>query len=117
MTPASGLSEEAPKANTPLFSITTRIETEIRPYVAVSAVFLYWFLKIISIAITNDSDTSHSMIHVSLNGMSRVPECEAIEETYVVPFLGPHDTDTRVFHYKRKHDCSYDLTGEIVSYQ
>jgi len=98
------------------FSITTGIETEIRSYVAVSAVFLYWYLKIISIAITNNSDEPHSMITVRLTGSSEVPGCDTIEETFVVPYLGPHDTDTRVFQYQHKQDCPYALSGKIVSY-
>jgi hypothetical protein len=115
--PSREQTQESPKSDHPPFSITTRTETEIRPYVGVSAVFLYWYLKIVSVAITNNSDASHSLIHVRLNGMSGISECGAIQETFVIPFLGPHDSDTRVFHYKHKMDCPYDLTGEIVSYQ
>jgi hypothetical protein len=106
-----------PSGNRPPFSITTGIETEVRPYVAVSAVFLYWYLKIVSIAITNDSEEPRSTITVRLTGSSENQRCEAIQETYVVPYLGPHDTDTRVFRYKRKQDCPYSLSGEIISYQ
>jgi hypothetical protein len=108
---------DSQKGDHPPFSITTGIETEIRPYVAVSAVFLFWYLKIVSIAITNDSDEPHSTITVRLTGSSEVPGCEAIEETFIVPYLGSHDTDTRVFQYQHKQDCPYALSGEIVSYQ
>jgi hypothetical protein len=97
------------------FIIRTEIETEVRPYVAVSAVFLYWYLKIVSIGITNDSDVPHSNVTVRLSGEAQ--ECEAIDETFVVPFLGPHDTVTRVFRYQRKQDCPYILSGEILSFQ
>jgi hypothetical protein len=117
MPSASDLPGINPESGRPPFSITTRIETEIRPYVGVSAVFLYWYLKIVSVAITNDSDVPHSSIHVHLKGVSGVPECEAIEETFIIPFLGPHDTDTRVFRSRHKMDCPYDLSGEIISYQ
>lgn len=101
----------------PPFSINTGIETEVRPYVAVSAVFLFWYLKIVSIAITNDSAVPHSTITVHLTGFSEAQGCQPIEETYVVPYLGPHDTDTRTFRYKHKQDCMYSLSGEIISYQ
>jgi hypothetical protein len=99
------------------FFITTGIETEIRPYVGISSMFLYWYLKIVSITITNDSEEPHSTITVCLTGSSEAQGCEAIEETYFVPYLGPHDTDTRIFHYKHKQDCPYSLSGKIISYQ
>jgi hypothetical protein len=116
MPPAGELTGETRKSNPP-FSIETGIETEIRPYVGVSAVFLYWYLRIVSISVTNDSEEPHTAITVRLAGSPGVPECEAIEETFVIPFLGPHDTDTRVFRYQQKMDCPYDLKGQIVSYR
>jgi len=106
-----------PNGDHPPFSITTGIETEVRPYVAVSAVFLFWYLKIVSIAIRNDSEVPHSTITVRLTGLSDAQGCETIEEIYVVPYLGPHDADTRVFRYKHRQDCAYILSGEIISYQ
>jgi hypothetical protein len=116
MTPAREPAAETLKGDPP-FSVTTGIETEIRPYVGVSAVFLYWYLRIVSISVTNDSEEPRTAITVRLAGSPGVPECEAIEETFVIPFLGPHDTDTRVFRYQQKMDCPYDLKGEIVSYR
>lgn len=112
---ASALSENSHEEGSP-FSITVRIDTTVQPYVALFAVLLFWYLKKVTITVTNTSTAPHLAVSIRLSGSTGSADCPGIEETYVIPRLGPHDTDTRTFSYKRKQDCSYLLSGEIVSY-
>jgi hypothetical protein len=99
------------------FSVTTRIETEIRPYVGIFAVLLFWYQQTVSIDTTNKSDTDYNEITIHLRGRPEMPGCVAIDETFVIPRLAPHDSDTRTFRYKRKIDCRYSLFPEVISYR
>lgn len=99
------------------FSITVRIGTEVRPYVGIFAVFLFWYQQTVYVDTTNNSDTVHNDITIHLRGVPETAGCEAIDETYVIPRLAPNDTETRVFRYKRKTDCQYSFSPDVVSYR
>jgi hypothetical protein len=99
------------------FSVTVRIENEIRPYVGVFAVLLFWYQQKVFVDITNNSDAVVNEITLHLHGQSVMPGCEPVDETFVIPRLAPHDTDTRVFLYKRKVDCPYSFSTEVVSFR
>jgi hypothetical protein len=96
-------------------SVTVRTETELRPYVGIFAVLLFWYLQKVSVDTTNNSDTVFSEITIRFRGKPDSDGCEPIDEKFVIPRLGPHDTDTRVFRYKRKADCPYSFSTEVVS--
>ena len=99
------------------FSVTVRIETEVLPYVGIFAVLLFWYRQTVSIDTTSNSDAVHNEITIKIHGTPEMPECDAIDETFVIPRLAPHDTDTRKFRYKRKMDCRYSVLSEVVSYR
>jgi hypothetical protein len=99
------------------FSVTTRIETEMRPYVAIFAVLLFWYQQTVSVDTTNDSDSVRSEVTIHLRGTPEMPGCHAIDEIFIIPRLAPHDTETRIFRYRRKLDCPYSFLTEVVSYR
>ena len=99
------------------FSVTVRIESELRPYVGIFAVLLFWYRQTLSIETTNNSDTAYNDITIHLRGRPEMQGCEVIDETFMIPRLAPHDTDTRTFRYKRKIDCPYSFSTEVVSFR
>jgi hypothetical protein len=99
------------------FSVTVRIETELRPYVGIFAVLLFWYQQRVSVDTTNNTEAAFYEIMIYLRGRPEMPGCEEVEETFVIPRLVPHDTDTRVFLYKRKVDCPYSFSTEVVSFR
>ena len=107
----SGSGREGP------FSVTVRIETELRPYVGIFAVLLFWYRQTVSIDTTNNSDRIYTEITIHLRGRPEMQECEVIDVTFTIPRLASHDTDTRTFGYKRKIDCRYSFFSEVVSYR
>jgi hypothetical protein len=109
--PGSGYNEEKS------LSVTVRTETDLRPYVGVFAVLLFWYRQKVSVDTTNYSGTVFNDIMVHFRGEPEMNGCDPIDEMFVIPFLAPHDTDTRVFSYKRKVDCAYSFSAEVVSYR
>jgi hypothetical protein len=99
------------------FSVTVRIGTELRPYVGIFAVLLFWYQQTVSIDTTNNSDTVYNEITIHLRGRPEMQGCDAIDETFMIPRLAPHDSDMRTFWYKRKIDCRYSFFPEVVSYR
>jgi hypothetical protein len=99
------------------FSVTIRVETDLMPYTGIFAVLLFWYQQKVFVDTTNNSDSVHSEVTIHLCGRPEIQGCQAIDETFMIPRLGPHDTDTRTFQYKRKVNCRYLFSPEIVSYR
>lgn len=97
------------------FSITVRVDTEVRPYVGIFAVFLFWYQQTVSVDATNNSARTYRDITVHLQGMPETQGCDTIDETYVIPLLAPNDRETRVFRYKRQTNCQYLFSTDIIS--